>query len=73
LQRAAVGAAHLVDAAFAFELRVVGDPVPAAVAVQIVDAEHGVGIGHAVQILAGLHRLGDLCRDIVGRFGSARG
>ena len=35
LQGAAVGAAHLVDAAFAFELRVVGDPVPAAVAVQM--------------------------------------
>jgi hypothetical protein len=63
----------LVDAAFAFQLCVVDDPVLADVAVQIIEAEHGVGIGCALEILAGLDRLGDFCLDIVGRFGGARG
>ena len=49
-------------------LEIIGDPVLAAVAVDILDLEHRVGIRRAFEVLAGLHRVVDLGLDIVRSF-----
>src|SRR3989337_78064 len=53
LERAPGAAAQRIDAPLAFELGIIGEPILAAVAVQILDLEHRVGIRRAVHILAG--------------------
>src|ERR1700674_5129131 len=73
LQGAAVAAAERTDAARAFELGVIGDPVLAAVAVQVLNAEHRIGVRLAVKVLASLRRFGHRGGDIIGRLGGARG
>lgn len=56
-------------AALAFQLRIIGDPIFAAIAVQILDREDRVGIRDAVHVPAHLRCLGDGLGDIVGRLG----
>src|SRR3990170_4399576 len=73
LERAAGAAAQRIDAPLAFQLGIIGEPILAAVAVQVFDLEHRVGIRGAVHILADPRRLGDRLGDIVGRLGRMGG
>src|SRR5262245_41350775 len=68
LDGAARVAAQRIDAALAFQFRIIGNPVLAAVAVDVLHLEHGIGIGLALHVLAGacrfLERLGDVVRRL---------